>query len=69
MDAQKKSDKSSHLVHAVGTVRRMQDKAFLEIEKAFRPALAQLKHFGHVFVIWWADRTEQRRPSSGFMSR
>jgi hypothetical protein len=43
MDAQTMSDKSSHLIHAVGIVRRKQDRAFLEIEEAFRPALAQLK--------------------------
>ena len=46
----------NHRVESIGTVRRDQDTVFLEIPEAYRPALAQLEHFSHLYVLWWADR-------------
>jgi tRNA-Thr(GGU) m(6)t(6)A37 methyltransferase TsaA len=47
---------TTHRVQSIGTVRRDQDTVFLDIREDFRPALAQLEHFSHLIVLWWADR-------------
>jgi tRNA-Thr(GGU) m(6)t(6)A37 methyltransferase TsaA len=45
-----------HSVRQIGTVRRDKDTVFLEIPEAFQPGLAQLNHFSHVIVLWWAEQ-------------
>ena len=47
---------TTHRVESIGTVKRDQDTVFLEVQEDYRPALAQLEHFSHLFVLWWADR-------------
>ena len=45
-----------HSVRQIGTVRRDKDTVFLEVPEGFRPGLAQLDHFSHVIVLWWAEQ-------------
>jgi tRNA (Thr-GGU) A37 N-methylase len=45
-----------HSVRQIGTIRRDKDTLFLEIPEGFRPGLAQLDHFSHVIVLWWAEQ-------------
>ncbi|MBN1261610.1 MAG: SAM-dependent methyltransferase [Anaerolineae bacterium] len=44
------------IMYPIGKVQRGDDGIRLEIDEAYRPALAQLDQFSHVMVFWWADR-------------
>ena len=48
----------------IGAVRRTDDGVILEVDPAYRPALAQLEHFSHVWVLWWADRFDNEEGRS-----
>jgi len=52
------------IVQPIGHVRVERGSFTIEIEEQYRPALAGLDGFGHINVLWWADRChtpEQRR--------
>jgi tRNA-Thr(GGU) m(6)t(6)A37 methyltransferase TsaA len=61
--------KTSHQVQSVGTIRRDKDTVFLDIPEAFRPGLAQLKHFSHLIVLWWADQHDTGESRSMLQTR
>jgi tRNA-Thr(GGU) m(6)t(6)A37 methyltransferase TsaA len=52
------NEKKSYTLNPIGHVLRDDDGVHIEIDEAFRPALAQLEHFSHVIVLWWADRLD-----------
>jgi tRNA-Thr(GGU) m(6)t(6)A37 methyltransferase TsaA len=56
-------------VRAVGYVRRSAEGINLEILEQFRPALANLSHFSHVIVLWWADRHDNAKSRSALQTR
>jgi tRNA-Thr(GGU) m(6)t(6)A37 methyltransferase TsaA len=42
----------------IGRVRAEKGMFTIEIEEQYRPALAGLDGFGHIDVLWWADRSD-----------
>ena len=40
-------------IYPVGYIRRNNGKTYLEILKAYVPALKELEYFSHVQVLWW----------------
>ena len=56
--------KGAYQVYPIGYIRRSENGIHLEILEPFRPALRQLEHFGHVMVLWWADRHDNEKSRS-----
>jgi tRNA-Thr(GGU) m(6)t(6)A37 methyltransferase TsaA len=53
----------TYSLYPVGRVRRENGNTFLDLEKPFRPGLAQLEHFSYVIALWWVtghDNSESR---------
>ncbi len=46
------------IVTPVGHVRTDRGQYVIEILGQYRPALAGLEGFGHIHVLWWADRAD-----------
>jgi tRNA (adenine37-N6)-methyltransferase len=55
-------DKTSELVLVrVGNVDKSDDHKSIMIDPEYRKALTGLSDFGHVIVVWWADKVEDYR--------
>ena len=52
----KTHSEKNYQINPIGSVRRENDRVLLNIEEDFLPGLAQLAHFSHVIVLWWADK-------------
>jgi tRNA-Thr(GGU) m(6)t(6)A37 methyltransferase TsaA len=48
-------------IFPIGTVRRSENCAFIELFEPYRPALKQLDHFSHVIVLWWANQHDNKQ--------
>ena len=55
MSAHRQKQQETYLMFPIGTIRRNGEEIHLEIDEAARPGLAQLDHFSHVMVFWWAE--------------
>ena len=42
------------ILKRVGTVRQLGDKAVIDIDESYKPALRGLDEFSHCHVLWWS---------------
>jgi tRNA-Thr(GGU) m(6)t(6)A37 methyltransferase TsaA len=56
----KKTDNQNaeYHVYPIGVVQGNKKKAKLVLDERYRPALAQLGHFSHLIVLWWAHKRD-----------
>lgn len=45
-------------IRPIGRVRAEKGEFTIEIAEQYRPALTRLDEFGHIDVLWWADRSD-----------
>ena len=48
----------TYQIFSIGQVSRSNGVVSLKLKNPYRPGLKQLKHFGYVIVLWWADRVD-----------
>jgi len=56
-------------IRSIGSIRRENDKIFLQIDEKIRPALKELDKFTHVMVFWWADQHDNEESRTTLQTR
>ena len=49
---------SNFMVQAVGTIRKIKEKTFIEIFPEYEEGLQGLEQFSHVLLLFWFDRND-----------
>ncbi len=52
-------DKGKYTLKAIGRALVKDGCYFVEIDEEYRPALKDLDDFGHIDVVWWADKLDK----------
>ena len=59
---------SEMTVRSIGTVEKKNGKKVIQLQSKFSEGLTGLDGFGHVVVLWWADRYAQYRDEVPMLS-
>ena len=52
------STQTEYKVRPIGTVKIVDDRTLIVLEKQYQPGLLGLDGFSHVHVIWWFDKND-----------
>jgi tRNA-Thr(GGU) m(6)t(6)A37 methyltransferase TsaA len=55
--------KNQYQVHVIGSVRIVEEGAYIHLKRDYGPALTHLAGFSHLQIVWWAhlaDSTQDR---------
>ncbi|MHA1219448.1 MAG: tRNA (N6-threonylcarbamoyladenosine(37)-N6)-methyltransferase TrmO [Candidatus Heimdallarchaeaceae archaeon] len=54
-------DQNKFQIYSIGSVRRLDNGVYIELDKKYAPAIKELNHFSHVQVLWWADKHDDEK--------